>query len=445
MSRRFRISVIGTGYLGAVHAACLAAAGHDVVGVDTDQSRVAALSGGTAPFHEPGLDALLRAGRASGDLRFSTDFAAAADCEVHFLCVGTPQLADADGADLGYIWAAVRELATYLTRSCLVVGKSTVPVGTAAELARELAMTAPAGDGVRLAWNPEFLREGHAVDDTCRPDRLVFGVADETSNQLLRQLYASVVPRSTPIVRTDLATAELAKVAANVMLAARLSVMNVLAEVCEAADADVSDLITVLGHDGRIGGRFLTPGLGFGGGCLPKDLRAFNARAGELGVDRPRRLLAEIDAVNLHQRARLVDLALDLLGPRRDRPAKVAVLGTAFKAGSDDVRDSPALDVARQLHALGARVCCYDPKAGESSARVAPELERANDVEAACTGADLTLVLTEWAEFRAVDPVALADLVASRVVVDARLTLDPDKWRGAGWSFHALGRGSVPA
>ncbi|MGI8700579.1 MAG: UDP-glucose dehydrogenase family protein [Nocardioidaceae bacterium] len=442
--RSFRVSVIGTGYLGAVHAACLAAAGHRVVGIDTDASRVSALAGGRAPFHEPGLDDLLRTGIDSGRLSFSTDVDRAADRDVHFLCVGTPQEPAGDGADLSYVWSAVRSLARRLSRPCLVVGKSTVPVGTAARLADELGATAPAANGVRLAWNPEFLREGHAVEDTLYPDRLVFGVTDEASNLELRELYASVVPRSTPVVRTDLATAELAKVAANVMLAARLSVMNVLAEVCEVAQADVGDLITVLAHDDRIGRDFLTPGLGFGGGCLPKDLRAFSARAAELGVVEPTRLLAEVDAVNLHQRSRLVDLAARLLA-RREGRGTVAVLGTAFKPGSDDVRDSPAVDVASRLQALGARVRYYDPKAGESTARVSPELERADDAESACRGADLTLVLTEWEEFRALDPVALAEVVACREVVDARLALDPDKWRAAGWAFHGLGRGSAGA
>ncbi len=441
---RFRVSVVGTGYLGAVQAACLAAAQHDVVGIDADSSRVAALADGRAPFHEPGLDGLLHAGIARGNLRFTTDMAAAAGADVHFLCVGTPQQASGEGADLHDLRTAVRSLAVHLTRPCLVVGKSTVPVGTAQTLAGELVRRAPAGEAVRLAWNPEFLREGHAVEDTMSPDRLVFGVDDEVSAMTLRELYAPMTPRGTPVVRTDLATAELAKVSANVMLAARLSLVNALAEVCEAADADVGDLIEILAHDNRIGPDYLSPGLGFGGGCLPKDLRAFMARARELEVTEPLGLLSEVDRVNLHQRRRLVDLVVGLL-PDARAGATVAVLGTAFKAGSDDVRDSPALDVASRLHALGMRVRYFDPEAGGSTQRVRPQLERAADVPAACRDADVTLVLTDWDDFRAIDPVELSAVVASPVVVDARLVLDPDKWRAAGWSFHALGRGATHA
>jgi UDPglucose 6-dehydrogenase len=437
--RRFRVSVIGTGYLGAVHAACLAGAGHQVVGIDTDPARIEILARGTAPFHEPGLDDLLRRGCDDKMLAFTTRFDEASSADIHFLCVGTPQLGSG-AADLTYLRRAVEMLTPHLTRECLVVGKSTVPVGTAASLASELACEAPAGPLVRLAWNPEFLREGHAVQDTLAPDRLVFGVSDETSNQQLRELYAPVVPRDTPIVRTDLETAELAKVSANVMLAARLSILNVLGEVCESVNADVGDLITILSHDKRIGGSYLTPGLGFGGGCLPKDLRAFTARAAELGVRVPLGLLRQVDEVNLHQRSRLVDLVADLL-PGPVHGSRVAVLGTAFKPGSDDVRDSPALDVAVRLHSRGAHVCYFDPKAGRSTERAHPDLQRADSVEEACRGAELTLVLTDWDEFRSVDPVSLAGVVARSIVVDARLTLDPDKWRAAGWEFYGLGRG----
>jgi UDPglucose 6-dehydrogenase len=443
MSPPTRISVLGTGYLGAVHAACLASAGHHVVGIDVDVERVATLAQGHAPFHEPRLQELLAEGIESGRLRFTTDYAEAAACDVHFLCVGTPQL-DSGAADLRHVWAAIRQLMPHLVSSCLVVGKSTVPVGTAARLVRVLQSQAPAGDQIRVAWNPEFLREGHAVEDTFEPDRLVLGVTDEESHLVLREIYASVVPRHTPVVRTTLETAELSKVSANVMLAARLSVVNVLAEVCETVNADVGDLIEVLGHDARIGPEFLRPGLGFGGGCLPKDLRAFCARAREVGVVEPTRLLAEVDAVNQRQRSRTVALVARLLD---DRPelGSVAVLGTAFKAGSDDVRDSPALDVAARLASLGAHVRYYDPKASGPTRRACPDLDCAADIRSACAGADVTLVLTDWAEFAAIDPVSLSEVVARKVVVDCRLVLDPDKWRAAGWSFHALGRGAEPA
>ena len=437
-----RISVLGTGYLGATHAACLVACGHDVLGVDSDPPRVETLNTGRAPFHEAGLDALLTRGVESGSLCFENDSRrAAVEAEVHFLCVGTPQKPGSSAADLSALWSAIDALAPRLQRPCLVVGKSTVPVGTAAQVRDRLRERAPAGADVEVAWNPEFLREGHAVEDSLRPDRLVFGVESNHADQVLRDVYASLITAGVRCVRTDLATAELAKVSANVMLATRISLVNLLAEVCEAADADVGDLRTILGLDPRIGSEFLDPGVGFGGGCLPKDTRAFVARAEELGVSGPAGLLREVDAINMRQRSRTVDLAVALAGGRASG-TRMAVLGAAFKAGSDDVRDSPALDVAATLHARGAHVTVYDPEAVPNARRARPELEYAGDVETACRDADVVLVLTEWEEFRGMDPVALSSVVAQPRVVDGRLALDPDKWSAAGWDFHALGRGA---
>jgi UDPglucose 6-dehydrogenase len=430
------ISVLGTGYLGATHAACLASCGHEVTGVDSDLQKVARLSSGRAPFHEPELDALLARGIGSSRLRFTTRIEDAAPADVHFLCVGTPQRAGSHAADLTALWKVVSSLGPLLTRPCLVVGKSTVPVGTAALVGDELRRLSPAADGVEVAWNPEFLREGHAVHDSLWPDRLVFGVESGSADRTLREVYAPLLGAGIPVVSTDLATAELAKVSANVMLATRISLVNLLAEVCEAAKADVGDLTSILGHDPRIGSLFLTPGVGFGGGCLPKDTRAFVARAEELGVGEPLALLREVDCINMRQRARTVDLAFGLVGAG----STVAVLGTAFKADSDDVRDSPALDVAATLHARGLRVRVYDPAAMGNARREHPELEYCDDAVTACRTADAVLVLTEWAEFAALDPFALADVVAHRRVVDGRLVLDPDKWRAADWEFHALGR-----
>jgi UDPglucose 6-dehydrogenase len=435
-----RISVLGTGDLGATHAACLAECGHDVVGVDTDPERVARLRGGRAPFHEPRLDQVLRGALDAGRLTFTTDVTEAADADVHFVCVGTPQRANSYAADLTALWAATRALARHLRRACLVVGKSTVPVGTAARVRDLLRAESPAGEAVATAWNPEFLREGHAVDDSLHPDRLVFGVESDEANQVLRAVYSALIAAGVPVVRTDLATAELAKVSANVMLAARVSLVNLLAEVCEAADADVADLTEVLGLDRRIGAEFLSPGIGYGGGCLPKDTRAFMARATELGVADSSALLREVDATNMRQRSRTVDLAVRLLGGAV-RDARVAVLGAAFKAGSDDVRDSPALDVATTLSARGADVRVYDPRASENVRRSRPELTTATSVEDAVSDADLVLVLTDWPEFSSLDPVGLCELVRTPRVLDGRLVLDPVKWRAAGWTFHALGRG----
>jgi UDPglucose 6-dehydrogenase len=436
-----RISVLGTGYLGATHAACLAACGHSVVGIDTSAERIALLASGRAPFHEPGLDDLLDAGVSEGRLTFSTEYAAVRDCDVHFLCVGTPQTPGRYAADLSALRAAVASLGPLLERPCLVVGKSTVPVGTAATVRDELRTLAPAGSSVEVAWNPEFLREGHAVEDSLRPDRLVFGAETHEADSLLRDVYAPLLAAGVPTVHTDLATAELAKVSANAMLATRISLVNLLAEVCEAADADVADLTTILGLDDRIGSLFLTPGVGYGGGCLPKDTRAFIARAQDLGLSEPAGLLREVDAVNMRQRARTVDLTLALLGGTA-AGRTVGVLGAAFKANSDDVRDSPALDVAATLFALGAEVRVYDPMAAANARAVHPELTYSPTAEAACSDAHVVLVLTDWAEFAGLDPVSLAEVVAAAKVVDGRLVLDPDKWRAAGWEFRGLGRGA---
>jgi UDPglucose 6-dehydrogenase len=436
------ISVIGTGYLGATHAACLVACGHDVVGVDSDPQRVERLREGAAPFHEPGLDPLLAQGVEGGRLRFSTEITDAAEADVHFLCVGTPQRPGAHAADLSALDSAVQALGPHLRRPSLVVGKSTVPVGTARGMAELLRREAPAGDGIEVAWNPEFLREGHAVEDSLHPDRLVLGVESDEADLVLREVYAPVINGGVTVVRTDLATAELAKVSANVMLAARISLVNMLAEVCEAADADVADLTRILGLDERIGSKFLNPGVGFGGGCLPKDTRAFVARAEELGVGGPAAVLREVDTINMRQRERTIDRAVALLGGRvHDK--RVAVLGAAFKADSDDVRDSPALDVAATLEARGADVHVYDPKAARNARRAHPTLKTHESVTTACQDADVVLVLTDWHEFAGIDPVALADVVRHPRVVDGRLVLDPDKWRAAGWDFHALGRGAT--
>jgi UDPglucose 6-dehydrogenase len=436
------ISVIGAGYLGATHAACLAADGHQVVGIDIDTHRVERLSSGRAPFHEPGLDELIAGSVESGTLVFDSDLRRAAEADVHFLCVGTPQRAGSHAADLSALDDAVGSLAVLLRRPCLVVGKSTVPVGTARTLGARLRERAPAGREVEVAWNPEFLREGHAVQDSLHPDRLVFGVGSDEADQVLRDVYARAINEGTPVVRTDLETAELAKVSANIMLASRISLVNLLAEVCEAAQADVGDLTRILGLDDRIGAKFLRPGVGFGGGCLAKDTRAFVARAEELGLGGPASVLREVDAINMRQRSRTVDRAVALLGGRA-AGRRVAVLGAAFKAGSDDVRDSPALDVAATLHARGAEVHVYDPEAAMNVRRVHPQLRVEASVDDACRGAEVVLVLTEWEEFRGIDPVALAGVVASPRVVDGRLVLDPDKWRASGWDFHALGRGTA--
>jgi UDPglucose 6-dehydrogenase len=433
-----RISVIGCGYLGAVHAAAMAQLGHDVVGVDVDADKVTALAAGAAPFYEPGLDDLLVEVGATGRLRFTTDMAEVVGSQVHFVCVGTPQRRGEFAADLRYVDAAVAELVAHLSPGDVVAGKSTVPVGTAESIADRVAPT-----GATVVWNPEFLREGFAVADTLHPDRIVMGVAagddGERAVALLRELYATPIADGTPTVVTDLATAQLVKVAANSFLATKFSFINARAELCEPTGADVTQLADAIGYDARIGRRFLNAGLGFGGGCLPKDIRAFMARAGELGADQALSFLREVDAINMRRRVRMVDLAREvcegsIVGLR------VAVLGAAFKPDSDDVRDSPALSVAAQMGLQGATVVVTDPKALPNARRVWPDLHYVETADEAVAGADVVMLATEWAQYRELDPEQLGRLVAHRRIVDGRNVLDPAAWRGAGWTYRALGR-----
>ena len=431
-----KLSVVGCGYLGATHAACMSSLGFEVIGVDTDSEKIAMLSKGELPFYEPGLDTLLASEIKTGRLSFTTDFSAVADADVHFICVGTPQSKDGLAADLTYVKSAVQAIAPHLKNGSLVVGKSTVPVGTAQGLRAQLAQSAPQAD---LAWNPEFLREGFAVEDTLTPNRLVVGVANDRAEEILKEVYKPIIDLGTPWIRADLPTSELVKVAANSFLATKISFINAMAEVCEAAGGDVTVLAKAIGYDPRIGNRFLQAGIGFGGGCLPKDIRAFMARAEELGAKQALEFLREIDAINLRARQRVIDVVRAELTD--DLTAyKIAVLGAAFKPDSDDVRDSPALDIAAQLQAAGASVIVHDPKAIENARKRFPKLGFAVTVQECVKDSDLILHLTEWREYRELDPKALASLVKKKIVIDGRNALDRDKWRAAGWQFHALGR-----
>ncbi|CAB4716342.1 unannotated protein [freshwater metagenome] len=436
MSMNLTLSVIGCGYLGATHAACMSSLGFKVVGVDTDPEKVAMLSRGELPFYEPGLDTLLAQEVKTGRLTFTTDFSAVSDADIHFVCVGTPQSKDGLAADLSYVKAAVQTIAPFLKEGSLVVGKSTVPVGTAQSLRAELTKTAPQAD---LAWNPEFLREGFAVEDTLTPNRLVVGVANDRAEEILKQVYEPIIALGTPWIRADLPTAELVKVAANSFLATKISFINAMAEVCEAAGGDVTVLAKAIGYDPRIGSRFLQAGIGFGGGCLPKDIRAFMARAQELGAKQALEFLREIDAINLRARQRVIDVVRNDLSEDLTQ-YKIAVLGATFKPDSDDVRDSPALDIAVQLHAAGANVVIHDPKGIEPARRRFPNLNFADSATECVKGADLILHLTEWKEYRDLDPSLIAQLVKNKIIIDGRNALDRELWRSAGWKFHALGR-----
>ncbi|MEU8787140.1 UDP-glucose/GDP-mannose dehydrogenase family protein [Streptomyces sp. NPDC048637] len=449
-----KITVIGTGYLGATHAAAMAELGFEVLGLDVVPEKIEMLQRGEVPMYEPGLEELLRRHVAgiegsSGRLRFTTSYEeAGAFGDVHFVCVNTPQKHGEYACDMSYVESAFDALAPHLTRPTLVVGKSTVPVGSAARLARRLAAAAPAGEAAELAWNPEFLREGFAVKDTLHPDRIVAGVVGVgappsgswgRAEELLREVYATPIAEGSPFIVMDYPTSELVKTSANSFLATKISFINAMAEVCEAADGDVVKLAEAIGHDDRIGKKFLRAGIGFGGGCLPKDLRAFMARAGELGADQALTFLREIDSINMRRRGHMVELTRDAVGGGF-LGKRVAVLGATFKPDSDDVRDSPALNVAGQIHLQGGQVTVYDPKGMENARRLFPTLAYADTALEAVRGADVVLHLTEWREFRELDPAALGEVVAERRILDGRNALDPALWRKAGWTYRALGR-----
>jgi UDPglucose 6-dehydrogenase len=436
-----RISVIGTGYLGLTHAVCMADLGHEVLAIDVDAEKIAKAARGETPFFEPGLEPLLRKNLDAGRLRFTNSFAEVGEFgDVHFICVGTPQVKDGGGsADLSYVFSAAEALAPHLNRATLVVGKSTVPVGTSREIITRLQAAAPAGELVDYAFNPEFLREGYAVQDSLTPDRIVFGVTSAAADELMRAVYATPLAAGIPGLTMDLETAELVKVAANAFLATKISFINVMAEMCEASGADVIKLADAIGIDERIGRKFLSPGLGFGGGCLPKDIRAFRATAADKGVDSLVDLLTTVDHVNLGRRDRVITLTREAVGG--DLTGKrVAVLGAAFKPNSDDIRDSPSLAISGRLADEGAIVSVHDPVAMPNAARVRPDLRYAESVHDAANGADIVLHLTEWADYRAIDPVDLRSIVANPVLIDGRCTLDAPAWRAVGWTVLVPGR-----
>ncbi|GAA1244792.1 MULTISPECIES: UDP-glucose/GDP-mannose dehydrogenase family protein [Streptomyces] len=441
-----KITVIGTGYLGATHAAAMAELGFEVLGLDVVPEKIEMLTRGEVPMYEPGLEELLRKHVAgiegsTGRLRFTMDWAEVAEFgDVHFVCVNTPQKHGEYACDMSYVDAAVESLAEHLAKPALVVGKSTVPVGSAERLAARILELAPAGGEVELAWNPEFLREGFAVQDTLHPDRIVVGVRSDLAEKTLREVYATPVGQGSPFVVTDFPTAELVKTAANSFLATKISFINAMAEVCEAAGGDVAKLAEAIGYDERIGSKFLRAGIGFGGGCLPKDIRAFMARAGELGADQALTFLREIDSINMRRRGQMVEMTREALGGGSFLGKRVAVLGATFKPDSDDVRDSPALNVAGQIHLQGGQVTVYDPKGMDNARRLFPTLGYAESAEAAVRGADVVLHLTEWREFRELDPAALGDLAGTRLILDGRNALDPVLWRKAGWTYRAMGR-----
>ena len=435
-----RMTVIGTGYLGATHAACMAELGHEVLGIDVDERKIEALQQGKVPFYEPGLPEVLERNIANRRLAFTTNYEEAAQfANVHFIGVGTPQQRGSYAADTTYVEAAIDSLVPHLEGEHLILGKSTVPVGTAAALQERANNLAKPGTTVEIAWNPEFLREGYAVKDTIEPDRIVLGVqAGSNAEAIAREVYATPLANNTPFIVTDLQTAELVKVSANAFLATKISFINAVSEVCEIVGADVTQLADAIGYDDRIGRKFLGAGLGFGGGCLPKDIRAFMARAGEVGADQALTFLREVDAINMRRRQRVIDLSREILGSLIGK--RITVLGAAFKPNSDDVRDSPALAVAGQLSLAGAAVRVYDPQGMDNARKVIPGLDYAASLEDALTGAELVILATEWDEFEQMDPVHAAELVEKQLLIDGRNVLDVEQWQQAGWQLHALGR-----
>ncbi|MEJ5920338.1 UDP-glucose dehydrogenase family protein [Corynebacterium sp. H78] len=457
-----RMTVIGTGYLGATHAASMAELGHEVLGVDVDPQKIETLASGKVPFYEPGLPEMLEKHIGTERLDFTTDYDRAAEfANLHFIGVGTPQVKGSFAADVRYVDAVIDELARRVTGHHVVLGKSTVPVGTARRLQERadtiLAERVSSGEiernttSIEVAWNPEFLREGFAVKDTLTPDRMVLGLRDEfihagesngksPAEAAFRECFAPILEAGTPLVISNLETAELVKVSANAFLATKISFINAVSEICEVTGADVTVLADAIGMDARIGRRFLNAGLGFGGGCLPKDIRAFMARAGELGVDQALTFLREVDTINMRRREKVVGDVKRICGGSL-LGHKVAVLGASFKPNSDDVRDSPALSIAGSLSLGGAAVSVYDPEGMDNARRLFPTLDYADSIEDVLRDAEVVVLATEWKEFQELDPVAAGELVKTKKIIDGRNCLPLAAWLDAGWDVTALGRG----
>jgi UDPglucose 6-dehydrogenase len=435
-----KTAVIGVGHVGLVTAACLARWGHEVVGMDDDRAKINTLESGSVPFYEEGLQDLVQEGVAAGRLTFTTDTREAIDgAEVVFVCVGTPSL-PGGGPNLRYVEAVGRNVAAFAEQDLVLVEKSTVPANTGAQLQQVIAREQHRhGQRVRIsvASNPEFLREGVAVQDTLHPDRVVYGTSDDWARDRLREVYATLVAEDgCPVVETDVPTAELIKHASNAFLATRISFINQVARICERVGADVETVAQGMGHDVRIGPHFLRAGIGYGGSCFPKDVDAFIHLARQVGEDF--RMLEEVRAVNTSMR----ELALEKLrGELWHLEAKtITILGGAFKPGTDDLREAPGLHIAAALVAEGAEVRVWDPVALGAVKQQHPELDVVEDLTAALEGAHAAIVATEWDELRELSATQIRDLLGYPIVIDGRNVFDPEAMRDAGIHYHGIGR-----
>ncbi|MEO8548108.1 MAG: UDP-glucose/GDP-mannose dehydrogenase family protein [Sphingomicrobium sp.] len=434
-----RIAMIGTGYVGLVSGACFADFGHQVTCVDKDGDKIAALNRGQMPIWEPGLEALVKANVDHGRLHFTTDLAHGVEgAEAVFIAVGTPARRGDGHADLTYVYDAVRELARVIGPKTVIVTKSTVPVGTGDRIVEILVEEGV--EGVSVASNPEFLREGAAIRDFKIPDRIVVGAEDEHAREVLREVYRPLFLNEAPMLFTGRRTAELIKYAANAFLAVKISFINEIADLSEAVGADVQDVARGIGLDNRIGPKFLHAGPGYGGSCFPKDTLALLRIAEEAGIDQ--RIVSTVVEVNDRRKASMAARVTAALGGSL-AGKRIAVLGLAFKPNTDDMREAPSISLIEGLIGGGAQVAAYDPVATEQARPLMPQVEFAPDAHAAATGADALVIVTEWDEFRALDLVDVASVMRGKILVDLRNVYDRVDAERAGLSYFGIGRGQL--
>ncbi|WP_374374121.1 UDP-glucose/GDP-mannose dehydrogenase family protein [Dongia sp.] len=432
-----RVAMIGVGYVGLVSGACFSEFGHDVVCIDSDAGRIAGLERGEIPIYEPGLDELVARNRAAGRLRFTTDLKVAMDgAEAVFIAVGTPSRRGDGHADLSYVYQAARDISAQLKNYAVIVTKSTVPVGTGREVERIIHAARPDAE-FDVASNPEFLREGSAIGDFMRPDRIVIGTESERAKEILRRIYRPLSLRETPLLFADLETAELIKYAANAFLALKISYINQISDLCEKVGADVHDVARGIGLDGRIGPKFLHPGPGYGGSCFPKDTNALMHTAREVGAP-----LSLVEATVSYNEARKSDMAERVLAllDGNAKGKRVAILGLTFKPNTDDMREAPSLTILPRLRAAGIEVTAHDPAGMEEARKLMPDVIYCEDAYETLAGADALVLLTEWNAYRGMDIRRMHGLMRQPLVIDLRNVYRSREMRRAGFTYHSLGR-----